>query len=185
MIKVTGQLKTKVIHGRNGDFTIATLNTEIGEFSVKDPTLDQYPEGIYEGEFTIQKIFPYSYSWGGSIKIEVRAMLESMVIYDMEERDMPVEVEPDPIDEPTPTQPEPKKETVPETEVKVESEPMPESEKVGAEEQSSTETEPKEEMPKQIKLDPTGNRKQFRAERDRLKELGYKFDPKTQFWNKQ
>ena len=182
MIKVTGKLKTKVIHGRNGDFTIASLVTEIGEFSVKDSTLDQYPEGVYDGEFTIQKIFPYSYSWGGNIKVEVRAMLESMVIYEMDEKAMPDEQEPDPINE-IPT-PETKIETVPTEPEEVKTEPMPEPEKVEAEEQT-TEAESQDEMPKQVKLDPTGDRKEFRAQRDRLKELGYKFDPKTQFWNKQ
>ena len=185
MIKVNGQLKTKVIHGRNGDFTIASLITDIGEFSVKDSTLDQYPEGIYDGEFTIQKIFPYSYSWGGNIKVEIRAMLESIMINEMDEKAMPDEEEPDPIYESTPETP---KETIPaEPEAKVETKPKPETtpEKVNtqAEEQSTQYSNDSEQLPKQVKLDPTGDRKQFRAERDRLKELGYKFDPKTQFWN--
>ena len=186
MIKVKGQLKTRVIHGRNGDFTIASLITEIGEFSVKDSTLDQYPEGIYDGEFVIQKIFPYSYSWGGNIKVEVRALLDSITISDMEEKDIPVEQEPDPIDE-TPA-PKPIKETKSEPEKgNVESEPEPKPEKV----ETGTETETiktewnSDELPERVKLDPTGNRKQFRAERDRLKELGYKFDAKTQYWIKQ
>ena len=45
MIKLEGKLKTKVIHGRNGDFTVGTLSTNIGEFNVKDSILDQYVEG--------------------------------------------------------------------------------------------------------------------------------------------
>jgi hypothetical protein len=33
-----------------------------------------------------------------------------------------------------------------------------------------------------IKLDPTVDRISFRAQRDRLKELGYGFDAKSQTW---
>jgi hypothetical protein len=33
-----------------------------------------------------------------------------------------------------------------------------------------------------VKLDPTVNREQFRAQRDQLKALGYHFDPKDQTW---
>ena len=171
MIKVNGKLKTRVIHGRNGDFTVANLSTGIGEFSVKDSTLDQYPEGEYQGEFVIQKIFPYSYSWGGSVKIEIRALLDSMEISEIEEKVIPAEVEPDPIDE-TPAQPE-KNKTVPDNQV----DHTPEPEKV--------EPISSNDLPEKVKLDPTGDRKAFRKERDRLKEQGYKFDAKTQFWYKQ
>ena len=55
MIKLQGKLKTKVIHGRNGDFTVGAIVTDIGEFAVKDPLLDQFTEGEYEGEFVIAK----------------------------------------------------------------------------------------------------------------------------------
>ena len=40
MVKLEGTLKTRVIHGRSGDFSVGSLLTNIGEFSVKDPKLD-------------------------------------------------------------------------------------------------------------------------------------------------
>ncbi len=62
MVKLEDTLKTRVIHGRSGDFSVGSLLTNIGEFSVKDPMLEQYSEGEYQGEFLISKIFPSSYT---------------------------------------------------------------------------------------------------------------------------
>ena len=55
---ITGTLAIREIHGRNGAFMVGTLNTQIGSFAVKDPLLDQYDEGTYDGEFEIDSIYP-------------------------------------------------------------------------------------------------------------------------------
>jgi len=45
MIKIPGRLSVKTIHGRNGPFNVGRLATSLGEFTVKDPQLDQFSEG--------------------------------------------------------------------------------------------------------------------------------------------
>ena len=58
MIKLPGVLHIRIITGRNGDFRVGRLVTDIGEFAVKDAELDQYDEGRYEGYFGISQIYP-------------------------------------------------------------------------------------------------------------------------------
>lgn len=48
-IVVPGQLTLRTIRGKNGPFTVGRLTTHLGVFEVKDPELEQYPEGKYEG----------------------------------------------------------------------------------------------------------------------------------------
>lgn len=45
-----GHLAIRMIHGRDGPFTVARLTTSLGVFAVKDPELEQYPKGRYAGE---------------------------------------------------------------------------------------------------------------------------------------
>src|SRR5690606_22866335 len=77
-IVVPGQLTLRTIHGRNGPFTVGRLTTHLGVFEVKDPELEQYPEGKYDGEFIIRYIFPKSYPVGGGMRFEIRASLDGM-----------------------------------------------------------------------------------------------------------
>ena len=44
------------------DFCVGDLETEIGDFRVKDAILDQFDEGLYEGQFCIQQIFPFEHT---------------------------------------------------------------------------------------------------------------------------
>ena len=74
-ISLPGKLRIKRINGSNGSFCVGDLETEIGEFRVKDAVLDQFDEGVYTGQFWIQQIFPWSYSSYGRMVIEVRAKL--------------------------------------------------------------------------------------------------------------
>ena len=70
-ISLPGKLRIKRINGSNGSFCVGDLETEIGEFRVKDAVLDQFDEGVYTGQFWIQQIFPWSYSSYGRMVIEV------------------------------------------------------------------------------------------------------------------
>jgi len=83
-IVVPGQLTLRTIRGKNGPFTVGRLATHLGTFEVKDPELEQYPEGKYDGEFIIRYIFPKSYPVGGGMRFEIRASLDGMTLYDID-----------------------------------------------------------------------------------------------------
>ncbi len=160
----TGSLAIREIHGRNGPFKVGTLHTPIGEFAIKDPMLDQYDEGKYQGEFQIESIYQGHYISGGRSVTEIRAKLADMLIDDIDaEAPAPIEVEPDPIDTDKPEPAKPAKESQPEAEVSTE---------------TSTGSDDS------VKLDPSVDRKVLRAQTVRLKELGYEFDAKSQTWKK-
>ena len=102
MIKISGALNIRTIHGRNGDFNVGRLITEIGEFAVKDALIEEYEEGRYEGDFGITGIYPAHYLAGGRLVVEIRARLETISlsgIDDLTPEDAAAAVEPDPIDE--------------------------------------------------------------------------------------
>ncbi|OWB27304.1 DUF3275 family protein [Xanthomonas oryzae pv. oryzicola] len=80
-IVVPGQLTLRTIRGLNGPFTVGRLATHLGVFEVKDPELEQYPEGKYDGEFVIRYIFPKSYPVGGGMRFEIRASLDGMALH--------------------------------------------------------------------------------------------------------
>lgn len=88
-IVVPGQLTLRTIRGKNGPFTVGRLATHLGTFEVKDPELEQYPEGKYDGEFIIRYIFPKSYPVGGGMRFEIRASLDGMTLYDIDKLDRP------------------------------------------------------------------------------------------------
>ncbi|EBL8291885.1 hypothetical protein DLP14_14630 [Salmonella enterica] len=77
---VTGKLVVKSIHGCNGDFNVALLETSIGTFSVRNRELEQYSAGTYEGRFVIGRIFLHSWSRGANSGSEVRARLDDIRI---------------------------------------------------------------------------------------------------------
>ncbi|QRI92965.1 DUF3275 family protein [Delftia lacustris] len=84
---VPGQLTLRTIHGRNGPFTVGRLSTHIGVFEVKDPELEQYPEGKYDGQFIIRYVFPKAYPVGGGMRFEIRANLDGMTLYGLDRLD--------------------------------------------------------------------------------------------------
>lgn len=197
MIALHGTLSVRTIHGRNGDFNVGRLITEIGEFSVKDPELDQYDEGRYDGRFGIEQIYPTSYVAGGRMVMEVRARVGLWELEDVDqlqpEDETPIQ-DPDPIEEvvrpdekpePNPAQ-EPEGVTTPEA-TSVEPTTKAESTQPPAE---ASDTHQELEglfgelwpLGAEVKLDPTVDRGRFRQQRDHLKQLGYKFRPLDQVW---
>lgn len=101
MLKTNGTLLIKSINSRNGRFCVADLITEFGEFKVKDPMLDQFEEGEYQGTIWISQIYMAPYVAYGKVVTELRAKLHDIQISSQEElpQTPPQNAEPDPIDE--------------------------------------------------------------------------------------
>ena len=185
-MNINGVLTIRTIQGRNGPFNVGRLITDLGEFSVKDTLLEQYEEGRYEGNFNVSQIFPSSYLAGGRFVVEVRATIKSLNldgVDDLKPEDKEVAAEPDPAD----NQPESEKVAVSEqadqpAEVNTESsgEHDDSDHDDGSDEALFDSLWP---LGTQVKLDPTVDRLKFRLQRNRLKDLGYTFDPREQIWS--
>ncbi len=193
MISIEGRLNIKIITGIHGPFRIGSLQTGIGEFSVKDKILDQYDEGSYQGLFTIRKIFSSTYSTGSRLVVEVRAALENISLANIDaiEPEQHESLEQDPLDEEKDenlevTKPDHSIESTDSTEL---------IEPTDSEDQDQSDLTAEELSDKKLfgllwplqdsfKLDPTVNRVSFREQRERLKSLNYKFNPIGQYWTK-
>ncbi|MBL8510653.1 MAG: DUF3275 family protein [Betaproteobacteria bacterium] len=191
MIEIPGSLAVKQIHGKKGTFCVGELTTDIGTFKVKEKALDQYDPGVYHGSFVVAKIYQESYLYYGRYYIELRADLADIRLDTAEsnpaESDVPAE--PDPVD----TAPSEKQSPVAD---------RPEAAPVAADPAHTPAAD--RESPDQasdrdlfgediaalmtthqaIKLDPTVDRLVFRAQRDRLKTLGYRWEATLQQWLK-
>ncbi len=98
MVQIPGTLTIKTITGRYGDFNVATLDCDIGRFSIRDTVLDEYSEGTYQGTFGIKRIYAGSYQTSHRFVIETRAELEGIWLNDYKEEavqgDEPMEEDP-------------------------------------------------------------------------------------------
>ncbi len=100
MYQFNGTLTVKKINGRNGEFSVGSIQSPIGEFKVKQPELDQYEQGSYEGRFTIANISARSSYFGtGALIFENLAELAEINI-DIVDENAVIEqnIEPDPIE---------------------------------------------------------------------------------------
>jgi len=189
MIQVPGTLSIKHVHGSRGVFAVGDLVTDVGEFKIKDPLLDQYEEGKYQGRFLISSISPSSYFLGGKVVIEVRAWLADIFLDQADEGPAePTPVEPDPVDEPVAVglavQAPAESSSAPSEPVAL---PPFELELVTDAEKEDYELLGIELYPvfaarAPIRLLPEVGREQFTRQRLRLKEVGYTFDPLTKTW---
>jgi hypothetical protein len=205
-VKVSGQLTLRTIRGRNGPFTIGRLTTGIGVFEVKDAELEQYPEGKYDGEFIIGYIYPRAYPTGGGMRFEIRANLDGMTLSGIDElskdeaRSLGSQ-DVDPLDEELGTQtatpaavPTPTPEPAP---VQASLDPLVDTTPFGVQAPSAqvaAERGPDSDdaalfgllwpLGESVNLDSTIDRRTFRAQVARLKELGYALDFKTQEWSR-
>jgi hypothetical protein len=187
MIRISGTLNVKSIKGSRGAFSVGELTSAVGNFKVKDQILDQFSEGSYEGEFLVAHIYPASYVHYGKVITEIRAKLAEIILPQGEEKPLPeqsVPQEPDPVEE---------------TQTVAAAAPAEAPADAAVDSQAAAATLTEEEAKdfalfgaelygavtrrEAIKLDPTVDRLKFRAQRDRLKGLGYRFDAARQAWS--
>jgi len=197
MIRIPGHLTIKTIHGRNGDFNVGRLAISIGEFVVKNAELDQYDEGRYEGDFIITEIHTSTYTNNGRLVVEQRARLGDFTLsgIDALSRDEAQKLTPqelDPIDEEAQA---PVVDAAPSKPAKKAKKPDPLEDTapfgMAPEEEKDTASDDAAlfaslwPLGDVVKLDATVGRERFRQQRDRLTDMGYKFDHLTQDWHRQ
>ncbi|HRJ52202.1 MAG TPA: DUF3275 family protein [Candidatus Thiothrix moscowensis] len=195
-----------------GSFKVGKLSTQLGQFEVKNPELDQYDAGTYSGNFAIERIYPSHYIAGGKIVIEMRAVLSSFALAGFDAETGEVEtLDVDPAEEEAKdavtVAPEPATEKKPvQAEAATDVESAATGEAKGTE--AATDDADKQVMSveeerafrdaqmdkdtfgdlypleAEVKLDPTVGRTKLRSQCDRLKSLGYKFVAARQVWVK-
>jgi hypothetical protein len=189
-ISLSGKLRVKRINGSNGPFCVGDLETEIGEFRVKDAVLDQFDDGLYDGQFWIQQIYPWSYLSYGRMVVEIRAKLADLQIegharLNADSRDL---VEPDPAKEESPPPVAPEFVDPPKLKPEAAKRQRPAPRQAAPASTDAADQALFGEMfdavveRQAVKLDPTIDRIQFRLQRDRLKALGYTFNASSQSW---
>jgi hypothetical protein len=187
---IDGHLTVEAIKGKRGDFHVGRLATSIGEFKVEDAALEQFEVGVYQGRFVLEKIFIKNVPWRGGLftNLMVKIAQDGFIISD-ETADTgvgthvptPVQAEPDPADDRPALDSSPAAEPTPPGSLPAEdaSSSSSDDEKLfGIEihQRFSARQSP-------IQLDNTIDRIQFRAQRTRLKEVGYRFDAASQSWS--
>ena len=188
MINIPGCLVIRIINGKYGEFRVGQLQTEIGEFSVKDPMFDQYDEGRYDGIFCISRIYSGPYTISNRVVVQLCADIHSVDLFSENiEQQESESFEQDPIE---------KEQDSP---ALVDNEQdLPESEDVGdlgySSQPDTDDSDPDAEMRKlfgtmwpldqSVKLDSSVDRQTFRLRRDKLLELGYRFKAMGQVWLK-
>jgi hypothetical protein len=194
MLHINGTLTVKKINGAKGAFSVGDLVTDVGTFKVKDALLDQFEEGRYQGEFAISSIYLSSYIWRGKAMTDIRANLVDVQLDEVgmaaPEPSFPqssTQDEPDPIEEEEAARPQAARSAEPATDTTV----------VVVTPSGQVDVDPalaalvklfgaelgaKVWKREGVKLDPTVDRGLFREQRDKLKELGYRFDPRVQAW---
>ena len=209
-IIVRGQLAIRTISGRNGRFTVGRLTTHLGLFHVKDPELEQYPEGKYEGEFAIRYIYPKAYPVGDGMRFEIRANLDGMTLSGIDKLSKAearafATQDVDPLDEESGTQPVPTPTETPKAQSKAKSapvqtskDPLVDTTPFGVDAPSATVAvsgSPDSDdtalfgilwpLGESVKLDSTIDRRTLRLQIGRLNQLGYASAATAQQWNRQ
>ncbi|MEQ9855107.1 MULTISPECIES: DUF3275 family protein [Pectobacterium] len=207
-ITVRGQLAIRTISGRNGRFTVGRLTTHLGLFHVKDPELEQYPEGKYEGEFAIRYIYPKAYPVGDGMRFEIRANLDGMTLSGIDKLSKAearafATQDVDPLDEESGTQPVPtptatSKSKARPAPVQATQDPLVDTTPFSVDAPSATvaaSDNPDSDdaalfgilwpLGESVKLDATIDRRTLRLQVARLSQLSYAFDATAQQWNRQ
>lgn len=171
MYKFKGTLTVRKIFGRYGEFAIGSIQTPIGEFSVKQAELDEYQEGSYAGSFVISNIKTISSAFGtNKLILESRARLDSIHIDEIDNSPVASVTEADPITEVT----------------DIDFKQVEASTKVVTDEDLHNLFNEAEiatiEQGEQITLDPTNDRGTLRQQQNYLKSNGWKFNMQEQAW---
>jgi hypothetical protein len=174
MVTVKGRMAVNVIQGCNGQFSVATLYSEIGDFVVHYEGLDQYDAGTYEGEFIIRDTDIRLRAFGVGKIIEPVAFLQDLVLDNVDE--CLQEAIPDAISDPADDEPTPRSKASLDLQNKVHSDFSHEELK-----QLFGNIWP---LGEEIKLDPTVGRSVLRVQIGYLKSIGYKYVAKAQIWIK-
>lgn len=183
MFKTSGTLVIKEIKGANGKFCVGDLSVPEGDFKVKEPILDQFEEGRYEGEFVVDRLYLSSYVWRGKSTTDIRAKLVDINLSGVEEgKQAETPSEPDPIAIEPQQQHAAEKHDAPRPAVVVPDDAPQDQKYVVLLELFGSELARLVWDSKPVKLDPTVDRVVFRRQRDSLKDLGYGFDATTQEW---
>jgi len=190
-VRISGTLIIKAINGANGRFCVGDLNTPLGEFKVKEPILDQFEEGKYEGEFVIERFYLSSYVWRGKSTTDIRAQVSDIYLDTVDEGAVTEQQsEPDPlmtdarrsIPVAAAQVEERAANTVPIPATLVDENANPDPNENPYLELFGTELAAAVLGHQNVKLDPTVGREKFREQRDALKVLGYVFEAKAQVW---
>lgn len=193
-VMLPGTLSVQRVSGVNGEFSVGKLECELGVLNIKDPQLDQYETGKYQGRFGIERIYPHGYmTRTGCFIVEVRAILNEHIIHSDNPDNLDAEValtEVDPLLESTPA--------VVSTAIRSDPAQSTTNQPVNppqADETRSHSQEPLAELFGElwpladvVMLDPTTIRSDAENHRKRtqyLKSQGYKFKATSQSWVKQ
>lgn len=166
MYKFKGALVVRKFHSKYGEFAVGTIQTPIGEFSVKQQELDEFEEGIYQGRFVISSIQTVSGGFGtNKLILESRATLDTIQIDGVDEATVDIITEADPITEDVDV-------NLAQVENTDDLENLFNEQDIVAVKQGTT-----------IKLDPTNNRENFRQQKNYLSSNGWKFNVQEQSWH--
>lgn len=203
MIPIKGKLTVRSIKGKKGAFMVGELTTDVGTFKVKSAILDQFEPGTYSGTFLINQIYLDNYMWFGAVRTELSAKVHEI---NLEEEDLNP-----PREDERPPEPDPAERTDANGTTSVDDKPVS-APPVASAPSKSPAAKPKKSAPAPadraegeaesdqeffgaeiyeavlaggpVKLDPTIDRTKFRAQRDRLKNLGFTFEASSQSWSK-
>ena len=172
MYKFKGTLVVRKIFGKYGEFAIGSIQTPIGEFSVKQSELDEYEEGTYEGQFVISRIQTVSGGFGtNKLILESRATLDTIHIDEIDEAPVAIVTEADPITE----------------DANIDFEQVEASTKSNTNEDLHNLFNEREiatiEQGEKVTLDPTNDRGILRQQQNYLKSNGWKFNMQEQAWH--
>jgi hypothetical protein len=179
MISVPGKINIRTIPGRFGSFNVGTLECSIGSFTVKDSSIEEFEEGVYEGDFVIEKIKPNSYFSAGRMVVEIRATLSAIMIgrHTQPSPAQQESLEQDPLLEDAEGNPNHTPHIESQGSLEVPSDEAGEVDLAGL-------FGPLWPLGSHVKLDPTINRAVFRQQKEYLKQSGYTFEASTQSWKR-
>lgn len=198
MIILEGTITNKIITGSNGDFSVGSFNTEIGQFKIKSQLLDQFEEGDYQVRVSVTKLSLNTYvvRRSGITITEIVADIDAIDVIDADikqivdegiEQDASVDDVSDNVEQEADDKEVPKESVKPEKDKSVKIKKTETSTTVDSDDESLAAAElfgllwP---IGESVKLDTTLPRAIFIKQKEYLYDRGFSFDLKTQIWSK-